>query len=105
MAGVLLRQSYRSKDHFLRFANSTLLELSKRASNGSIHDPYSALGVFSHPNAASAVINQLVSLRRFSGSRQPLYSAEIPLKTPRESATNEEIVNKHDTTVCTALNS
>jgi hypothetical protein len=105
MASVLLRHSYRSKDHLLRLANSTLLELSKRASNGLIHDSYSALGLFSHPNAASPVINQLVTLRRqFSSSGRPLYSVESPLKTPRAASNTQEVVKTNDTTVRKALN-
>ncbi|KAL4516492.1 hypothetical protein Ndes2526B_g05089 [Nannochloris sp. 'desiccata'] len=97
MAGVLLRLRYGSKDHFLRFANSTLLELSKRTTHGLIHDPYSALAVFSHPNAASAVISHLVTLRQFSSGRS-LYSTESPLKTPRETYDTRKIIKKNDTT-------
>jgi hypothetical protein len=99
MAGVLLRNSFRSKDHFLRLANSTLLELSKRGSHGLKNDPYSALGVFAHSNAASAVINQLVTWRQFSSNRSPLYSVETPLKPPRESVNQKQVLKKNDTTV------
>jgi hypothetical protein len=99
MAGILLRLQTRSKDHVLRLANNTLLELSKRAINSSIHDPYSALGVFSHPNAPSAVISHLVTMRQFSSSGRSLYSTISPLKTPRETCETRQIVKKSNTTV------
>ena len=100
MAGVLLRHSFRSKDQFLRLANSTLLELSKRASNGLIHDPYSAFGVFSHTNAATSVItNHLVTLRHFSSSRVPLFSADKTQKSPINSSNQDILPKNNDTTV------
>lgn len=99
MAGVLLRIPYRSKDHVLRLANSTLSELFKRSTNSLIHDPYSALGAFSHPNAASAVISHLVTMRQFSSSGRSLYSIESPVKTPRETCNTRQIPKKDDTTV------